>query len=246
MNGEARRRLATRMKKAVSLVFRFRDQTGIRGFYRFAHGWRFADRAALINHLFVVHGFESYLEIGVRNRSDLYDRINATTKVGVDPDPTAEADHILTSDSYFERSDATFDIIFIDGLHTGEQVARDIANALKALNPGGMILLHDLNPPTALHAREEFEIDGAFPAACPQWNGSSWRGYAMHRKSDPGLEMYVVDVDWGVGFIRPGRQILYAGPAETYSDLESHRKEILRLITVREFLGRHPARPHAP
>ncbi|MFA3920273.1 hypothetical protein [Ruegeria hyattellae] len=72
--------------------------------------------------------------------------------------------------------------------------------------------MHDLNPPTAQHAREVYELNGEFPA----WNGTRWQGYAQFRKEEPNLEMCVVDVDWGVGFVRVGRQNCYAGPIESF------------------------------
>ena len=50
----------------------------------------------------------------------------------------------MTSDEFFEQNVNKFDFIFIDGLHTYEQVHVDIENSIKALNPGGWIAVHDL------------------------------------------------------------------------------------------------------
>ena len=209
------------------------------GQFTFAQGRAKVDRIAIVNHLAVIYGFETYLEIGVRNRADMFDQVICARKVGVDPDPNAEADYQLTSDDFFrDHSERRFDLIFIDGDHTGEQVERDIGNALEALNPGGIILLHDLNPPTEFHARVDFEVNGEFPP----WNGTSWQGFAAYRQSRSDLEMYVIDTDWGVGFIRAGRQAVYQGPVGSYQDLEANRIELLNLITVRDFLRRHPHR----
>jgi SAM-dependent methyltransferase len=165
------------------------------------------------------------------------DRIMAHRKSSVDPDPEATAEYCMTSDKYFRDNDETFDMIFIDGLHTGDQVRRDISNALAALNPGGFILLHDMNPPTAFHARDEYEVDGEFPT----WNGTSWEGYAWHRKNSPQLSMCVVDTDWGVGVVQNGTQVPWGGNTEDYTVLEANRKELLNLISVGEFLRRHPS-----
>lgn len=212
---------------------------GENGHFNFAQGRVRVDRVAIINHLVTIYGFESYLEIGVRRRADMFDHVICPKKHGVDPDPEAEADSQLTSDDFFKQHpERRFDLIFIDGDHTGQQVERDIENALAALNQGGVILLHDLNPPTAFHAREEFEVDGEFPS----WNGTSWQGFAAFRKKRSDLEMFVIDTDWGVGFVRVGRQVIYQGPAESFEDLDKNRVELLNLISVRDFLRRHPRR----
>lgn len=229
------------LKQRVLRLFG-RKTRGDCGTYHFAQGREPASRIALVNHLATLYGYDSYLEIGVRNRADMFNRIICSQKTAVDPDPNAKADFVLTSDEYFRQNpDARFDLIFIDGDHTGAQVARDIDNALAALNPGGAILLHDLNPPTAFHARVNYEADGDFP----EWNGTSWEGFAAHRASRKDLEMYVVDTDWGVGFLRPGRQLTYDGPVTGYDALEANRSEILNLISVREFLQRHPRKRRA-
>ncbi|MCG7522130.1 class I SAM-dependent methyltransferase [Ruegeria sp. Ofav3-42] len=214
----------------------FRDQMGTHGRYQFSHGKAVANRISLVNHLISLYGFHNYLEIGVRRKADMHDKIIASVKVSVDPAEDAEADFNLTSDAFFQQNTQMFDLIFIDGLHLGEQVYRDIRNSLNVLKPGGMILLHDLNPPTEFHAREVYEVDGKYPA----WNGTSWQGYARCRVEDPELEMYVVDVDWGVGYIRRGRQKCYSGSIASYADLEKNRVELLNLITVKDFLRRHP------
>ena len=209
-----------------------KSTSGEAGTFKFAHGIMGVDRIALVNHLVVDRGFVSYLEIGVRDKNDMYNKINIEKRVSVDPDPNAQADYCLTSDLYFETNQETFDVIFIDGLHEGEQVRRDITNSLAVLNPGGMILLHDLNPPRSFHARDIYEVDGKFPA----WNGTAWEGFAWHRQNSPELEMCVVDTDWGVGIIERGKQILWTGPISGYSNLADNRKSLLKLISVKDFL----------
>ena len=227
-----------RLRLAKSAAFG-RNRFGEAGWYEFAQGRAYSNRTALLTHMAIVYGYQSYLEIGVRRNAANLDRVPIDNKVGVDPDPKADATFPMTSDDFFaQNGHLRFDLIFIDGLHTGEQVARDIGNALAALNPGGAILLHDLNPPTAFDARDEYEVEGQFPA----WCGSSWQGFVRYRATRPDLEMYVVDTDWGVGFIRPGRQRVYSGPYETFADLDRDRDEMLNLITVRDFLSRHPAK----
>lgn len=227
-------RLSTSVRNAKRYFFPKRGESGIMGIYRFAQGLQPANRISLCNHMIVKNHLASYLEIGTRNKAHMNDQILAKRRASVDPDPAAEPEYLMTSDDYFAKHDEKFDLIFIDGLHTGAQVRRDIDNALAALTPRGVILLHDLNPPTAFHAREIYEVNGDQP----NWNGTSWEGFAWHRKHSKHLEMYVVDVDWGVGVVRPGQQDLWDGPTEGYENLEKNRKKLLNLISVRAFLNR--------
>ncbi len=200
--------------------------------YQFAHGKKKSSRIALVNHLVRLNGYSTYLEIGVRDKSDMFENVECEKTVSVDPDPSANADFPLPSDEFFKANEQQFDIVFIDGNHTGDQVERDILNALACLAPNGIILLHDMNPPTAFHAREGYKVLGRTPS----WNGTSWKGYARLRKSRSDLTMHVVDTDWGVGVVHPGHQTTIAHEVNTYSDLSKRRKEILNLVTVPDFL----------
>jgi hypothetical protein len=223
------------LRYVLSRIIKFRSLAGEKGTFRFAHGIAQVDRIALVNHLITTKKYKSYLEIGVRNKTDMHDLILANRRSSVDPDPNAEAEYCMTSDEYFHSYNEKFDIIFIDGLHEGEQVRADIHNSLLALNDGGTILLHDLNPPTAFHARKNFEVNGQFPA----WNGSSWEGYAWYRRHGKNLSMCVVDTDWGVGIIHQGAQKIWDGPISGYSNLEKDRKRLLNLISVKDFLKKY-------
>jgi hypothetical protein len=118
------------------------------------------NRTQLINSLIKDYGFKSYLEIGLGKGTN-FNQIKVDFKIGVDP----KSDSIpiksgitkpQDSDTFFEwglkecndDSSNKVDLIFIDGNHTAEQVERDIVNAWNCLNKGGLILLHDINPPT--------------------------------------------------------------------------------------------------
>jgi len=207
------------------------------GSYLFQHGYLQVDRSALLNHLIQLYGYRRFLEIGVRRRSDNYSAVRIAEKVGVDPEPSSGADFIMGSDEFFATyNNAKFDIVFVDGLHTDDQVERDIVNALGVLNPPGCILVHDVNPPTSFHARDEYVVDGETPA----WNGTVWRGFARLRRDRSDLEMYVVDTDWSCGFIRPGQQETLTCPIDIYDEFERNRREILNLISVEKFLRKHP------
>lgn len=97
---------------------------------------------------------EDYLEIGVQFGFTLAS-VDIKNKTGVDPalmfNPRFAPGVILhraTSDEFFEglSPNALYDVIFLDGLHTFEQTARDFLNALRHLKPGGFILVDDVVP----------------------------------------------------------------------------------------------------
>lgn len=192
----------------------------------------------ILNALVEANDYKSYLEIGVESSPANFDKITATDKVGVDPTPDAAAILPMTSDEYFEKYPrARFDLIFIDGLHHAEQVGRDIHNSLKALNPGGTIVVHDCNPTT----EELQKVPNPNPGGL--WTGDVWKAFATVRHTNPHLRTFVVDTDYGCGIIQQNPQRAKARAKGlrpdlvenlTYEVLEKHRQPLLNLITVDE------------
>jgi len=170
--------------------------------------------------------YRKYLEIGNRDPKRNLDKIVCKDKTGVDPYPRGTCDYKMTSDDFFEQNKRHYDLIFIDGLHTGEQVAIDICNALKILSDDGTIVLHDCNPPTEWHQREKND-EGP-------WNGTTWKGY-MHYRNCLTLKMCVVDEDWGLGVIRWGEQEPPAVEVFDYEGLEKNRVQWLNLMSYEQF-----------
>ena len=201
---------------------------------KFKQGYQIANRTSIINHLIILYNFKTYLEIGVRDGRN-FNLINISKKIGVDPNHSLSSDLISTetSNDFFKNNKDKFDLIFIDGLHLEYQVDQDIENALLSLNDNGIIIMHDCNPPTEFHQRENYEINGEYPA----WNGTVWRSFSKCRINNKDLEMYCVNCDWGVGIIKKGNQNLYNHKGKlNYIDLINNRKKLLNLISVNEFL----------
>ena len=112
-------------------------------------------------------------------------------RVGVDP--VRGGTLRLTSDEFFRLSNDRFDLVFIDGLHHAEQVCRDVRHAQLALNPGGVIILHDCNPQSeAQQSREPLEW---------VWHGDVWKAFVLFRQ-ELNLDAVVGDFDGGIGLIR--------------------------------------------
>ena len=95
---------------------------------------------------------KKYLELGIYDASNI-NIISSVVEytVGVDNSKmfTIEGDFIFhekTTDQFFLDNKELFDIIFIDADHQYESVVRDFENALKILNPNGIVLVHDTDP----------------------------------------------------------------------------------------------------
>lgn len=194
------------------------------------------NRTSIINHLIKKNGYSTYLEIGVRNPRENFNKINCATKDSVDPEVKAKAMYTMTSDAFFKKQgrEKQYDIIFIDGMHEEKQVMKDISNSLKRLKKGGVIVMHDCNPPTEWHARSY----DAYLKERGHWNGTTYRAFVNYRCAEENLEMYVVDTDWGIGIIRDGTQETYPNKVTNFDDFENDRKEILQLVSTQEFLNR--------
>lgn len=189
----------------------------------------------------------TYLEIGVRVPAHNFDKINATKKYSVDPGVEREhnpVDFPVTSDEFFNQlesgkilsPDIRFDIIFIDGLHLAEQVAKDIDNSLQYLKEDGYIVMHDCNSPTEFHARETFQH--ILSPAGGQWNGTTWKAFFQARMRND-ISSCCIDTDWGVGIISKhknlGEKPKKNNPFYEYYLMDEDRKDALNLISFEEF-----------
>ena len=188
-----------------------------------------------------------YLEIGVRNPDDNFNHICATQKLSVDPGVEFAENPVefkLTSDAFFSQlaagdiltSTLLFDVIFIDGLHTAEQVYKDILNSLYFIQPNGFIVLHDCNPPTEWHARETYAYE--ISPAMNYWNGTTWKGYVKALEIT-GISGYCIDTDWGVGILSKsidfGQSEKIANPFYEFAVFDADRKQQLNLISIERF-----------
>lgn len=188
-----------------------------------------------------------YLEIGVRNPDDNYNHIIADEKYSVDPGLEHKenpVDFKVTSDEFFEllsndnilSSEIQFDVIFIDGLHLAEQVDRDIINSMRFIKNNGFVALHDCNPPTEWHARDNYHY--LHTPAERNWNGTTWKAFLKWR-SNPSVHSCCIDSDWGVGILSKERQIgssiKEANQFFEFRNFIEHRETYLNLISFDDF-----------
>ena len=121
-----------------------------------------ADSSALfsvrrLNRLAEALSCRTYLEIGVFKGETFLD-VNVANRVGVDPEFRFDWNshhgkdgiqlHQCPSDTFFGSIDpaTTYDLIFVDGLHTFEQTYRDILHALRHSHSGTVIAIDDTIP----------------------------------------------------------------------------------------------------
>tara|TARA_B110000003_G_C16597236_1_gene514207 strand:- start:301 stop:1017 length:717 start_codon:yes stop_codon:yes gene_type:complete len=174
--------------------------------------------------------YKSYLEIGCFD-NELFDHVKCIRKVGIDPYTGGTIRK--TSDKFFESNNENFDCIFIDGLHTYNQVKKDIYNSLKFLNPNGIILLHDCLP------------NNYFEQATPRcqyiWNGDVWKAIVECR-TNKDLDTYTCYADFGIGAIlnRSNQKILnvkYNDFAKIkFKDYFTNYKEYMNIVEFEDLL----------
>ena len=165
---------------------------------------------------------KSYLEIGLCTGFNFaYQEVEH--KVGVEPDYLQlrlELQDALgvfkgTSDEYFEQKPdkEKFDLIFIDGLHEAAQVEKDIINAWYSLKKDGLILLHDVHPPSRQHQE--------VPRIQESWTGDVWRAFVGFREWYPKIPSGTLVEKYGLGWIKkiPRTQVKegFAVPPEQMS-----------------------------
>ncbi len=112
-------------------------------------------RPGRINRLAKLIEARRYLEVGVCEGTTFFE-VDVAEKVAVDPvfqfDHRARATakttfHQVSSDDFFaSASDQSFDLIYLDGLHTYEQTLRDFMNSLRLAHNRTVWILDDTVP----------------------------------------------------------------------------------------------------
>lgn len=199
----------------------------------------------MINEVISKNNFKNYLEIGVCDPSECFDRVVCENKHGVDPGveyPDNPVKYKMTSDDFFTTLESghldldrgyRWDVVFIDGLHISTQVMKDVENSLYHLNPNGFIFLHDCNPESYFMQREDYYVDGQQRP----WNGTVWKVIYYLRSHRKDLQVYTVNTDWGVGVIKklPSNPIPFDNPFYEYNKMAENRVRDLGLIDYQDF-----------
>ena len=182
----------------------------------------------LIEYLIEKNNYTNYLEIGC-DQNQLFSRVLIENKIGIDP--VSGGNIRKTSDDFFKENVNKFDIVFIDGLHTYEQVKKDILNSVNFLNKNGIILVHDCMPDSLGKQ--------AVPRYKMQWNGDVWKAIVDLRQKE-NLDIYTCEMDQGIGIIsnRKNSSVLKLNkPIDKikFKDYFDNYKEYMRVISLTEF-----------
>src|SRR5690554_992283 len=119
------------------------------------------NRIDLLNHLILQRNAKRYLEIGAHDENNTYDYVHCSYKVTTYP-------HYPKN--FFSNNLEKFDVIFINGINTEEQVLHHINYACRSLAKDGIIVLHDCMPPDEWHQWERSTFEPG-----ENWNGTAWR-----------------------------------------------------------------------
>ena len=137
-----------------------------------------------------------------------------------------------------------YDIIFVDPFHTYRCTNTDLTGAWLLLRPGGMMVVHDCNPPGPELCSPEY-VRGA-------WCGLTFQAYVDFILSGVAMNVFTVDSDFGVGIVHkpigtvtrePPRDLLLHDWSIArddahlrYACFDKHRSELLNLITEEQFM----------
>jgi len=182
----------------------------------------------LIEYLIKKNNYTNYLEIGC-DQNQLFSKVIIDNKIGVDP--VSGGNIRKTSDDFFKENNDKFDIVFIDGLHTYEQVKKDILNSVNFLNVNGIILVHDCMPDSLGKQ--------AVPRYKMQWNGDVWKAIVDLRQKED-LDIYTCEMDQGIGIITKKKNsslLSLNKPINKikFRDYFDNYKEYMRVISLTEF-----------
>lgn len=184
----------------------------------------------------------NYLEIGVYDPSHNFDKIQVEYKIGVDPDnlvkePATGQLLRITSDKFWALAPQIFkpdiDLTWIDGLHYEDQAIRDIQGAWEITRPGGVIALHDTNPPT--------EATTCIPRGKQrEWCGDVYKAIVRLWLYDvQAVYYFTADFDYGVTIIRKvnsGDRPLFIDRDISWSEFDSQRKKLLHLESLEDVI----------
>jgi hypothetical protein len=208
-------------------------------------------KTEIVNALARKRGFSSYLEISTGKTGNHFadvDRTQLTTchrlmyqcpddySDGLEIDFRTRGVGISPFFAEVRRRGTKYDIMLVDSSHTYECSMRDLSYALSALVEGGVLVVHDCDP--------------------PEKSGVTYPAFVDFVLGRDDIDYYTVDADFGCGVIKKGSLLpsldrLSAVPAteglrlfweairsdETlrYVGFEKRKREFLRMISVREF-----------
>ena len=147
------------LSRALFELFSFAIKSGNPSFLLTKPAETVMERFEVVQSVLEMFEKPRYLEIGV-NEGRTFHSLIADKKVGVDPNYLFDIEEarslhlnnqyiVQTSDDFFSAHldmMEKFDVIFIDGLHTFDQVLKDLLNSYAMLKDDGIIIIDDVIP----------------------------------------------------------------------------------------------------
>lgn len=186
----------------------------------------------LINLIIQKCQYKSYLELGIGAALETIREIKNIEITSVDIHKFTEQypSFVGTTDDFFQSNlQSKFDAIYIDADHSEESVNRDFANAVKALNKGGIIFMHDVGP--------LFEKDTALTAS-----GTAYKSFIKIRNTTKydAFSFQFPDGDV-IGIVKvrknPNLYLLKKDEPVTFALYDAEREGILQKKTLEEVLA---------
>lgn len=193
----------------------------------------------LLNFLATTFNLKSYLEIGVQNPANNFNKIKCEIKIGVDPEVDNNSVIKTTSDDFFidqveaieDKTDYPYDLILIDGLHHSDQVKRDFDNSLLCLNDNGFILIHDTLPTDEMYTH--------VPRDTKIWFGDVYK-FALRLQEYDSIDFVTVDFDCGCTVVWKDASKKGTPLTEEIDwNYYLQNKGALRILSVEEFTALH-------
>jgi hypothetical protein len=142
-----------------------------------------------------------YLEIGL-NRGKTFESVRAEVRDAVDPFPKIQLGVLPekcqvfseTSDAFFEKGHGhqSYDLVFVDGLHTWQQTHKDILNSF-IRSPKAIILIDDVAPSDAISAIPDFEESLALRSMrkdpSVEWCGDVFKSIEAITRTQPNIKV---------------------------------------------------------
>jgi Methyltransferase domain len=212
----------------------------------------------IVNILAGFHGYTSYLEICTPTTAGIFSLLDTArfTKIHrlvYDANdrfddggpvelrsPTLDIEPCIAE---LDRRSARYDIVLVDPYHDYEHSRRDLALARRFLNDNGLVVIHDVLPPS----------NGRFinPTFVPDaWCGLTFIAYVdFLLKENP--DFFTVECDYGCGIIgkggggdvlapfREGWQSARLDHEQAFLYLSRHKHALLKLQTGRDFVRKY-------
>lgn len=176
----------------------------------------------ILNEIIEREGYKSYLEIGYGSGYN-FERIKCKNKTSVDV--KGKATFKGTSDDFFKQNEDKFDVVFIDGDHTADQVRKDIINAMRFLEEDGVIAIHDTIPHN--------EAMQKVPREQKEWTGDVYKAVAGFHKEYPDVKLETYLCDYGLTVIYPqGKKYRkhFEDKDLTFVEFDKNKTELLNIV----------------